>query len=150
MCAFQDIYSGMILSYRLDRTPNSHCVQLTIGDLIEKWGIPEHVLLDNGREFAAKLITGGSKTRYRFKVKEDDPSGLLTSLGCEIHWALPYSGQSKPIERAFRDMCDRIAKHPAFAGAYTGNRPDAQPENYGEKAIPLDLFTSILDEEIAA
>ncbi|MDX8354326.1 transposase domain-containing protein [Cognatiyoonia sp. IB215182] len=150
MCAFQDIHSGMILSYRIDRTPNSHCVQLTIGDLIEKWGIPEHVLLDNGREFAAKLITGGSKTRYRFKVKEDDPSGLLTSLGCEIHWALPYSGQSKPIERAFRDMCDRIAKHPAFAGAYTGNRPDAQPENYGEKAIPLDLFKTILDEEIAA
>lgn len=150
MCAFQDIYSGMILSYRLDRTPNSHCVQLTIGDMIERWGIPEHVLLDNGREFAAKLITGGSKTRYRFKVKEDDPSGLLTSLGCEIHWALPYSGQSKPIERAFRDMCDRIAKHPSFAGAYTGNRPDAKPENYGEKAIPYAVFKAILDEEIAA
>ncbi len=150
MCAFQDIYSGMILSHRLDRTPNSHCVQLTIGEMIENWGIPEHVLLDNGREFAAKLITGGSKTRYRFKVKEDDPSGLLTSLGCEIHWALPYSGQSKPIERAFRDMCDRIAKHPAFAGAYTGNRPDAQPENYGETAVPLAVFKAILDEEIAA
>ncbi|MEL7180422.1 MAG: transposase domain-containing protein [Pseudomonadota bacterium] len=150
MCAFQDIYSGMILSHRLDRTPNSHCVQLTIGDMIEEWGIPEHVLLDNGREFAAKLITGGSKTRYRFKVKEDDPSGLLTSLGCEIHWALPYSGQSKPIERAFRDMCDRIAKHPAFAGAYTGNRPDAQPENYGETAVPLAVFKAILDEEIVA
>ncbi|WP_322895209.1 transposase domain-containing protein [Yoonia sp. 67] len=148
MCAFQDIHSGMILSYRLDRTPNSHCVQLTLGEMIERWGIPEHVLLDNGREFAAKLITGGSKTRYRFKVKEDDPSGLLTSLGCEIHWALPYSGQSKPIERAFRDMCDRVAKHPAFAGAYTGNSPDAKPENYGNAAVPLAVFQKILDEEI--
>lgn len=150
MCAFQDIYSGKILAHRLDRTPNSHCVQLTIGDLIERWGIPEHVLLDNGREFASKLITGGSKTRYRFKVKEDDQSGLLTSLGCEIHWAQPYSGQSKPIERAFRDMCDRIAKHPAFAGAYTGNTPLAKPENYGNAAVPLAVFEAILDEEIAA
>ena len=150
MCAFQDIYSGKVLAHRLDRTPNSHCVQLTLGDLIERWGIPEHVLLDNGREFAAKLITGGSKTRFRFKVKEEDPSGLLTSLGCEIHWALPYSGQSKPIERAFRDMCDRIAKHPAFAGAYTGNTPMAKPENYGDAAVPLAVFQDIVDEEIAA
>ncbi|MCB5198569.1 Mu transposase C-terminal domain-containing protein [Loktanella sp. TSTF-M6] len=150
LCAFQDIYSGKLLAHRIDRTANSHCVQLTIGDLIERWGIPEHVLLDNGREFASKMITGGVKNRFRFKVKEDDPSGLLTSLGCEIHWALPFSGQSKPIERAFRDLCDRIAKHPAFAGAYTGNTPLAKPENYGERAVPLALFTQIVDEEIAA
>jgi len=149
MCAFQDIYSGKLLATRLDRTPNSQCVQLTIGDMIEEWGIPQHVLLDNGREFAAKSITGGSKTRYRFKVKDDDPSGLLTALSCDIHWALPYSGQSKPIERAFRDLCDRVAKHPAFEGAYTGNSPDAKPENYGNAAIPLDVFEAILAEEIA-
>ena len=150
MCAFQDLFSGKLLATRLDRTPNSQCVQLTLGDMIEEFGIPQHVLLDNGREFAAKSITGGSKTRYRFKIKDEDPSGLLTALGCDIHWALPYSGQSKPIERAFRDLCDRVAKHPAFAGAYTGNRPDAKPDNYGNAAVPLDVFEAILAEEIAA
>jgi len=148
MVAFQDIFSGRLLNWRVDRTPNSHAVQLCIGDMIEQWGIPDHVLLDNGREFAAKLITGGVPTRFRFKVKADDMSGLLVALGCEIHWATPYSGQSKPIERAFRDLCDRVAKHPAFAGAYTGNRPDAKPENYGSAAIPLDDFITVLREEI--
>ena len=149
LVAFQDLFSGKLLAWRLDRTPNSHAVQLCIGDMIEHWGIPTHVLMDNGREFAAKLITGGVKTRFRFKTRDSDIPGLLTSLGTHIHWAMPYSGQSKPIERAWRDLCDRVAKHPAFDGAYTGNSPDAKPENYGTRAIPLEVFTAILRDEIA-
>ncbi|MDT8856460.1 transposase domain-containing protein [Paracoccaceae bacterium Fryx2] len=148
MVAFQDIYSGRILAWWLDVTPNSTAVLLCAGDMIERWGIPHHVLLDNGREFAAKAITGGASTRYRFKVREDDIPGLFVSLGCEIHWATPYSGQSKPIERSFRDMCDAIAKDPRFAGAYTGNRPDAKPENYGSKAIDLEVFRAVVAEGI--
>lgn len=148
MVAFQDIYSGRILSWRLDVTPNSSAVLLCAGDMIETWGIPDHILLDNGREFAAKAITGGASTRYRFKVKEDDIPGLFTGLNCTIHWATPYSGQSKPIERAFRDMCSSIAKDPRFDGAYTGNRPDAKPENYGSKAIDLERFLAVLGQGI--
>ena len=148
MVAFQDIYSGRILSWRLDVSPNSTAVLLAAGDMISEWGIPEHVLLDNGREFAAKAITGGASTRYRFKVREEDIPGLFTALDCTIHWATPYSGQSKPIERAFRDMCASISKDPRFAGAYTGNRPDAKPENYGSKAIALEDFLTVLAEGI--
>jgi transposase InsO family protein len=148
MVAFQDIYSGRILSWRLDVSPNSSAVLLCAGDMIETWGIPEHVLLDNGREFAAKAITGGASTRYRFKVKEDDIPGLFTGLNCTIHWATPYSGQSKPIERAFRDMCSSIAKDPRFDGAYTGNTVVTKPENYGSKAIELERFLAVLAQGI--
>ncbi|PKP63907.1 MAG: transposase, partial [Alphaproteobacteria bacterium HGW-Alphaproteobacteria-8] len=148
MVAFQDIYSGRILAWRVDQTPNATAVLLCAGDMIESWGIPQHVLLDNGREFAAKAITGGSPTRYRFKVRDEDIPGLFTALGCEIHWATPYAGQSKPIERAFRDMCTAIAKDPRFAGAWTGNRPEAKPENYGSRAIDLEQFLEVLAEGI--
>jgi len=148
MVAFQDIHSGRILAWRIDRTANSTTVLLAAGDMIEDWGIPDHVLLDNGREFAAKAVTGGTATRFRFKVREDDVPGLFTLLGCQIHWATPYSGQSKPIERAFRDMCDNIAKDPRFAGAYTGNRPEAKPEDYGSRAIDLEDFVRVVAEGI--
>lgn len=148
MVAFQDVHSGRILSWRVDQTPNAEAVRLAAGDMIETWGIPEHVLLDNGREFAAKALTGGAPTRFRFKVREDDLPGLFVSLGCEIHWATPYSGQSKPIERAFRDMCDAIAKDPRFDGAYTGNRPEAKPEDYGSRAVDLEEFLKVLGEGI--
>ena len=55
----------------------------------------------------------------------------------------------KPIERAWRDLADRVSTHPALAGAYTGKNPTAKPENYGSKAIPLDEFLSVLASEIA-
>ena len=150
MVAFQDLLSGKIVAWRLSYSANSQTVQLCIGQLIEEWGIPKHVLLDNGREFAAKLITGGAKTRFRFKVTEEDIPGLLTTLGCEVHWATPYSGQSKPIERAFRDLCDRIARHPACEGAYTGNRPDAKPENWRSRVMEFEEFEELVELEIAA
>ncbi len=148
MVAFQDIHSGRILAWRVDQTPNAEAVRLAAGDMIETYGIPEHVLLDNGREFAAKALTGGAPTRFRFKVREDDLPGLFVSLGCKIHWATPYSGQSKPVERAFRDMCDAIAKDPRFDGAYTGNRPEAKPEDYGSRAVDLEAFLAVLAEGI--
>lgn len=147
--AFQDIYSGKILSWRVDTTPNKVAVMAAFGDMIEEFGIPGHVLFDNGREFANKWLTGGAPTRFRFKIRKDDPLGVLPLLGIKIHWATPAHGQAKPVERAFRDFADRIAKDPRFDGAYTGNRPDAKPEDYGSRAIPIDEFIRVVGEGIA-
>lgn len=150
MVAFQDIYSGKVLSWRVGETENADLVRLAAADMIRTYGIPSHAWLDNGRGFASKFISGGTRTRYRFRVKSEDPTGVLVAMGIEIHWATPYHGQAKPIERAFRDLCDRVAKHPAFEGAYTGHRPDAKPENYGSRAVPWDEFLRVLRDEIAA
>lgn len=152
MVAWQDLYSGKLPAYRVDKTENSDAVRLSFGDLVERYGIPEHAYLDNGRAWASKWITGGMANRYRFKVKDEEPLGLLTALlgKDNVHWTTPYHGQAKPIERAFRDLCESVAKHPAFAGAYTGNNPNAKPENYGSRAVPLDLFLTVLAQEIAA
>ncbi len=148
--AFQDLYSGTCLSHRLDRSENKVMVRLTIADLVSNWGIPRFVWLDNGRAFASKWISGGFKTRYRFKVRDDEPEGILKSIGVEeVRWTKPYSGQSKPIERMWKDFCERIAKHPACAGAYTGNNPLAKPENYGKTAIPIAEFRALVASEIA-
>lgn len=149
LIALQDLYSGKVLSWRLSETENKAVVRLVIGDMVEAFGIPEKIVLDNGRAFASKDISGGAPNRFRYKVREEDPQGLLTTLGVDIHWTLPYSGQSKPIERAFRDMCEEIAQHPFCAGAYVGNRPDAKPENYMSRSIPLADFRAFVDEQIA-
>lgn len=149
MCAFQDLYSGTVLSWRIDRTANKEAVRLAFGDLVEVYGIPSLCWLDNGRDFGSKWITGGTPNRFRFKVRDEEPSGVMTQLGVEVHWTTPYSGQSKPIERAFRDMAQGIAKHPRFAGAYVGNKVDAKPENYGHAAVPLDVFIATVGEGIA-
>lgn len=147
--AFQDLYSGKILSWRVDHDPNKVMVMSAFGELIETWGIPKHCLFDNGHEFANKWMTAGAPTRFRFKVREDDPLGVLPLLGIQIHWATPAHGQAKPIERAFRDLASDVAKDPRFAGAYVGNKPTAKPENYGSRAIPSEKFLEVLAEGIA-
>ena len=150
MVAIQDIRSSKVLAWRIGEVESAVLTRLAFADLFRDFGIPAACLLDNGRAFASKWITGGSKTRFRFKIREEEPTGILTALGIKVHWALPYRGQSKPIERAFRDMCDRIAKHPAMEGAYTGNNPTAKPENYGSRAIGWDTFTAHVERGIAA
>ena len=149
LVAIQDIYSGKFLSWRLDQSENRVPVRLAIGDMVERFGIPDKMVFDNGRSFASKWISGGAPNRYRFKVRDDEPQGLITQLGIEILWTLPYSGQSKPIERAFGDFCENIARHPFCAGAYTGNSPVNKPANYGSRAIPFEDFRAFVDVRIA-
>lgn len=150
MVAIQDVYSRKFLSWRIGETEDAVLTRLAFADLFEKFGIPKACLLDNGRAFASKWITGGAKTRFRFKIRDDEPLGVLTQLGIKTHWALPFRGSSKPIERCFRDFCDAIAKHPAFEGAYTGNSPMAKPENYGERAVDWDVFVKVITAGFAA
>jgi hypothetical protein len=146
LVGIQDVYSRMMLAWRCGDTESALLTRLAFADLLKRHGIPKHCVMDNGRAFASKWISGGIENRYRFKVREEEPLGLLPSLEIGITWTLPYSGQSKPIERAWRDIADMIAKDPRCNGAYVGNRPDAKPENYGEKAVPLADFLQIVEE----
>ncbi|MCF6432934.1 transposase domain-containing protein [Leisingera sp. MMG026] len=146
--AFQDLYSNKILSWRVDHDPNKVMVMAAFGEMVDTWGIPKHCLFDNGHEFANKWMTAGAPTRFRFKVREDDPIGVLPQLGIKMHWATPAHGQAKPIERAFRDIASDVAKDPRFAGAYVGNKPTAKPENYGSRAINASEFLEVLQEGI--
>lgn len=150
LVAFQDVYSGRVLAWRWGETESADLVRMALFDLVHHYGIPRAAWLDNGRAFASKFITGGTRTRYRFKVRDEDPVGIAVALGIEIHWATPYHGQAKPIERAFRDLAETLAKHPSFAGAYVGNNPTAKPENYGSKAIEWAEFVKVADAEIRA
>lgn len=150
MVGVQDLAFGKILSHQIDMSESTVLARLAFMDLFREWGIPRHIVMDNGRAFASKALTGGMKTRFRFKIKDTDQLGILTSLGIQVHWTLPFRGSSKPIERAWRDLCEDVAKHPAVAGAYTGNKPDAKPENYKDRAIPIAEFRAHVARRIAA
>jgi len=149
LVGIQDIYSGKFVGWRLAETESRVSARLAIGDMVEHFGIPEHMILDNGRGFASKWISGGAPNRFRFKVRDDEPDGLLVQLGVKIHWATPYHGQAKPIERAWQDFCENISRHPFCAGAYTGPNPMAKPEDYGSRAIEWDAFKVFVDGMIA-
>ena len=153
---WQDVHSRKLLTWRVDRTENTDLIRLSFGDLIEQFGIPGHVVIDNTRGAANKWMTGGTKTRYRFTVRDDDPLGVFPLLDVKVHWTSVHSGrghgQAKPIERHFGigGIGEVVDKHPAFEGAWTGNKPTAKPENYASRAIPIEQFIQVLTEEVAA
>ncbi|MBD3728735.1 MAG: Mu transposase C-terminal domain-containing protein [Sphingomonadales bacterium] len=149
MVAIQDVYSRKILAWRLDLSENVLATRLAFADLFRNFGIPRICLLDNSRTFASLALTAGARTRYRNKIRDEDPAGLLVSLGIEVRFAQIYHGQSKPIERAFRDIASDISRSPACAGAYTGNSPTNKPANYDEREVPWAEFESIVAQGIA-
>lgn len=148
LVGIQDVYSRMMLAWRVGDTESALLTRLAFADLFKRHGIPKRCTMDNGRAFASKWVSGGIDNRYRFKVREEEPLGLLPAMNIGISWTLPYSGQSKPIERGWRDLCDYIAKDPRCAGAWSGNHVDNKPENYREKAVPLDLFLVVVEENM--
>lgn len=142
VCWFwQDILSGKLLSWRVDVSENKDSIRLSIGDLVEKYGIPKKFWIDNTRAAANKDVTGGVKNRYRFKVSEDEPLGLIPQLGAEVHWATPGHGQAKPIERAFGI---------GGIGEYTDKHPSLEGRGTKDKPIPIAEFEAILLSEVAA
>lgn len=156
MVAFQDIYSGLILSWRVDMTENRVPTLLALGDVVEKYGIPGTCYMDNGRNFTSKWLSAGARHRFRGARKGSGvaetapaPDGVLVELGVQVRFTKPYSGQSKPIERTFRDLAQTVAKHPAFQGAYCGNSPMTKPEDFAGKPVDLDTFMAVVAEGIA-
>lgn len=147
---WQDIYSRKIVAWRCDVSENTDSIRLSLMDVCEKYGIPKEVTIDNTRAAANKWMTGGVPNRYRFKVKDDDPLGIIPMLGMKLHWSSVIlgkgHGQAKPIERAFGvgGLEEFIDKHPSCEGAYTGPNPMAKPDNYGEKAIAADVFLAAI------
>ncbi|CFB66631.1 transposase domain-containing protein [Yersinia enterocolitica] len=152
---WQDIRTRKILAWRTDVSENSDSIRLSLSDLIENYGIPQQLTIDNTRAAANKWLTGGVPNRYRFKVKEDDPMGIIPLLGIKLHWTSVLfgrgHGQAKPVERAFSHggLGETVDKHPLLSGAHTGDNPMDKPDNYGSRAVEADVFLKVLAEGIA-
>ncbi len=120
---WQDVYSGMILGFKLAKSENRDMIRTSLGEVIEKYGIPDAVQIDNTRAAANKELSGGISHRFRYKFKEEEADGILKMLGIGVHWATPGQGWVKPIERKNRDANDLIPAHPIVLNAYAEKRP---------------------------
>lgn len=149
MWYFQDTYSGKILTWRVDKTENAGLIRLAIGDLISNYCIPDVFVIDNTHAASAKLISGGSPSRHRFRVTNDDPLGLITQLNARIVNTIPrLGGSSKPGERAGGDFDRDIARDPALDGAWLGTDPTTRPDA-ARRPIPLSEFLAVVRDRMA-
>lgn len=143
--AFLELRSRVCVGYAIGKVENVEVVRRAwLASARSTRAIPERVLLDNGRAFTSKQVSGGVPNRFRYAVRKDEPLGFMTLCGVKITWAQPGLGRSKPIESFWRHAAQMERQ---FAGAYVGNRPDARPEDCDPgKAIPIAQYRRAFDE----
>jgi putative transposase len=143
---WRDVRSRLVLGAKGYLTPTAAGVLAAFGQALERAGVaPDYAKIDNGREYAAKSVTGGQATRYRFKVIPGEPLGIMTQVGTKAEWSRPGRGQDKPIESFWTFVATRCDKAPEFAGAYCGRNPVAKPEDFDRrKAIPIAVYAAKL------
>jgi transposase InsO family protein len=150
LITFQDLYSGKIVGWRLAKAESAHEMGLGFLEVCDRLGVCEMLWVDNTLAMASKRMTAGAKGRHRFTDKEGDPLGVLPLLGVQVRFTTPGHVQSKPIERAFGDLANHVAKHPAFTGAYLGRSTQHKPSNYGERTVTVAEVEKVVREEVLA
>ena len=136
---WQDVYSRKIVGYYVDVSENKDAIRLSLRNVIEAYGMPKTLTIDNTLAAANKELTAGMKVRKRFKVIDGEPDGLFVTLGMKVQWTSinhgKGHGEAKPVERAFGrgGLEQMIDLHPLNAGAYTGPNPMNKPDNYNSK-----------------
>ena len=138
----QDVASGKVLAYTLGGPPNTETIRLTFCRAALRFGIPWEILVDNGKDFKARMLTGGVK-RFRPEMKVEEMKSLMFQLGVIVHFSIFFNAQTKPVERFHRTAKDRFSRlFRTFRGGNVQERPEElQAIIKSEPAISLDEFT---------
>ena len=151
---FRDVKTSKWLGWFLHLdAPNSDHIFQTFYYAVQKFGIPDDVYLDNGKDYRCKDFAGGRKQRTgKIKVQHlrDKENSLIRNLGIDVHFALPYNAQTKPIERDFLKVKTFMSK--GFVG-YRGGKITERPEKLkneikNNKIMQFDEFKTVFDDFI--
>lgn len=134
LIAWCDVRSRAVLGVVVCQNPDAQSVLRAFGMAMQRTGTaPRRALLDNGMEYASKLVTGGQDNRYRFKALMGEQIGILTKVGTIVDWALPARGQAKPIESFWNFIIKHGSKAIEFKGCYCGKDTASKPEGLDPK-----------------
>jgi transposase InsO family protein len=125
--AFIDMRTRKFVGYCWAPEGNSRVITTAIRRGIERYGPPELVYCDNGKDY--KKVAKGARPVSREWVEEEytslERTGVLQRLDVAVQFCMPYHPQSKLIERAFRTVhqkFDALFPHYTTGNAYL--RPD--------------------------
>ena len=147
LTAIQDIRTRAIVGWAVDETPSGATINLALLRALKRFGVPRHILLDNGRDFAGKRFTGGADHRFRFKVKEAEVRGVYSLLRIETHFCIPANAQAKPVERFFGTLeRDFGVALPGYRGSSVAARPEQLERQLraGDELLTLAAFDAEL------
>lgn len=149
LTAFFDARSGIFTGCYVTSAPSSQATLIALRKGIMKYGIPDNIYVDNGREFLTFDVGGlGHRTKKSQKGKFTPPP-VFERLGIKMTNALVRNAKAKIIERRFRDVKDRLSR---LFQTYTGGNVVERPERLkfvlkDDDKIPTDEeFTNAVED----
>jgi transposase InsO family protein/transposase len=125
---FDDMRSRKIAGWHIDIIPNTLTILRALSMAVENCGTFDNLLIDNGKDFKSYWFAGNAWKNRKMKLDKetcDLIEGVLHDCGTMAHFCIPYRGQSKPIERAFRTDIELFEKRmETYVGSNTATRPD--------------------------
>ncbi|MEP0004445.1 MAG: Mu transposase C-terminal domain-containing protein [Balneola sp.] len=139
--AWFDFKSNKWMSvYLHEDAPNSDHIFQSFKWAIEKYGRPNSIYIDNGKDYRSLDFAGGRKN-IKVEVEEASARSLVNFMGIEAFFSLPYNAQSKNIERGFKEFINNYETH---LDGYTGSGPKTRPADTNsmlKKGEALDFPT---------
>ena len=125
LTAFFDARSGIFTGCYVTDAPSSQATLIALRKGIAKYGIPENIYVDNGREFLTFDVGGlGHRLKKSQKAKFAPPP-VFERLGIKMTNAIVRNAKAKIIERRFRDVKDRLSRlFPTYTGGNVVERPE--------------------------
>lgn len=149
LTAFFDARSGIFTGCYVTDAPSSQATLIALRKGIVKYGIPENIYVDNGREFLTFDVGG---LGHRLKKSQKDkfaPPPVFERLGIKMTNAIVRNAKAKIIERRFRDVKDRLSRlFPTYTGGNVVERPERLKKVIKDTDnIPTDYeFTQAVEE----
>lgn len=139
LVAWIDIRTRCIIGDVICKHANSQILKDSLLKLIyqDGGGVPEYLLIDNGKDYTSREMRGTSRNDRRDGAErqgnemafDDKTRGFYASIGIkDDHRALPYQPWTKGnVERFFSTVCNRFTKWlKSYTGTLTGSRTDAK------------------------
>lgn len=130
--AIIDFKSWKLLYYSMNvKSPCTDDIKTAFLGAVVKYGVPETVYLDNGKDFRSRDFSGQSR-KVRVQYSELFLGSILGQMGVkQIKFAIPYNAKVKIVERWFRKMHEMFER--VISDGYTGSNPSARTKELAAK-----------------
>lgn len=154
LTAWLDLGTRTCVGYVVRLVPNSDGIALALRAGILRFGVPQELYIDNGKDYRCEYLNGKHEVSRNVALSHDVTDtlspGVLSPLGVSITHAKPYQAWSKPIEPWFSHTFPEWEK--SLPG-YCGQNGKARPEKLtGEikrgELLTLAEFTQRVTERI--
>lgn len=140
LTAFFDARSGIFTGCYVTDAPSSQSTLIALRRGILKYGIPENIYVDNGREFLTHDVGGlGHRTKGKADKDAFTPPPVFERLGIHMTNAIVRNAKAKVIERRFRDVKDQLSRlFDSFCGGNVLEKPERLKQVIKEGHVVLD------------